>query len=197
MLDFGGFVRSPEAPADPQLDEFLRTFDELMATWRRMEAKCRELPFSAAWRQRKQMADCLVSEYAAPWRAQYALRAVERDPNFLPVGRYLARPRPLTRPFSVLDCSAEIPLHTVQPFREPFELSDLNAALNEQAALRWWQDGPRGHPCYLYGLCLWELKPSELTASERGVTLLLEALRDKSREKRDRLTAGLAGLGGE
>lgn len=195
LLEHGGFVRSPEVGPDPQFDEYLRTIDELLATCERVEAKCHEAPLAPEWRERKKTADGLLSEYKARFRPQYALRAVERDPCFLPLARFLERYRPVAKPFVLMQCDLEIPLHTVREFRAAVDLATLNGALNETMPLRWWHDGPLGHPSYLFGPIVWELKPSEFHASSAGVLVLLEAAANKTRQQRDRLKRGLTSRG--
>jgi len=191
MLDFGGFVRAPEAPVDRRFEEYLEIADGLLESWEHAQAAWRQSPFSAEFLDRKKQAERLLSEFVAPWKAKYTIRAVERDPEFLPVARCFARGRPFGQPLTILHCDLDVPLHTVARYHAAGDLALLNAALAEEKPLRWWQDGPLGHPCYLFGLCVWELKASELNASDKGLLLLFETAGDRGRERRDRLTSGL------
>ena len=50
------------------------------------------------------------------------------------------------------------------------------------------------HPCYLFGQSIWELKPTELHASDKGLTLLFEEGTEKNRQQRNRLQHGLLGV---
>ena len=102
--------------------------------------------------------------------------------------------RPIRRPFSILHCSLDLPLHTVYAFENDTDLSSVNAALDKVTPLRWWQNGPSNHPCYLYGDWIWELKPTELNASDKGLTLLFETTTEKDRLQRERLRHDLVGV---
>ena len=67
------------------------------------------------------------------------------------------------------------------------DLASLNAALDEDTPLRWWRTGPHDLPCYLFGDCVWERKPSEVEMSETGMILLFLEMSGKHQQRRERL----------
>ena len=193
MLDYGGFVRSPEAPASAEFAEYLREIDRLVAAWQGAVGRWNQSQFSADLLQRKKDAQRAFDDFAAA-QQNYTIKHVERDPTFLPVSRFFAQYHPIRRPFSILHCSLDLPLHTVYAFENDTDLSSANAALDKATPLRWWQDGPSGHPCYLFGQWVWELKPTELHSSDQGLTLLFEKATESDQLQRDRLRHDLVGV---
>jgi hypothetical protein len=192
MLDYGGFVHSPEAPMSPEFAEYLRRVDPLVATWQSVAVQWNRSPLSTELLELKKSAQRELDEFAAAYRGQYTIKPVERNPVFMPAGRFFARYRPIQRPFSILNCNLELPLHTVYAFENDWDLACVNAALDKTTPMRWWQDGPLNHPCYLFGDCVWELKLTELEASDKGLTLLFERTTEMERLQRDRLQNELA-----
>jgi hypothetical protein len=187
MLDQGNFVHSPERPWSEAFAAYLHGFDSLFAQWQAVQRQSQQSPFSPELLEQKKGLEAKVAEYLAPHAQRYTLRQVEQDRTFLPLGRFLEQCRPLREAFSVLHCEAAIPLHTVARFQGYDDLRRLNDALNQRAPLPWWQHGPMGHPCYLFGECVWELRPSELHASDKGLLILFEETLEKDRQKWDRL----------
>jgi hypothetical protein len=196
MLEHGGFVHSPEAPMSAALAEYLCQIDPLLAAWQGAIDRCGQSPFSAELLERKKNAAREFDGFAAAYRDKHTIKHVQRDPTFLPVSRFFARYRPIRRPFTILHCTLDLPLHTVYVFENHDDLASVNAALGKVTPLRWWQDGPLNHPCYLFGEWIWELKPTELNASEKGLTLLFEQTMEKSRLQGDRLRHDLSDSNG-
>ena len=194
MLDYGGFVHSPDVPMSAEFAEYLRQIDPLLAAWRDAVDRWSQSQFSAELLERKKNAQREFDDFAAAYQDKYTIKHVERDPTFLPVARFFARYRPIRQPFSILHCSLDLPLHTVYAFENDADLASVNAALGKTTPLRWWQDGPSNHPCYLFGEWIWELKPTELNASDKGLTLLFEKTTEKDRLQRDRLQQDLSEL---
>jgi len=192
MLDFGGFVHLPEEAMSAALAEYLCRIDVLLVAWRDAIDRCNESPFAAELLERRKHAEREFDDFAAAYRDKYAIKHVQRDPLFLPVSRFFARCYPIRQPFAILHCSLDLPLHTVHAFENDDDLANVNAALGKVTPLRWWQDGPLNHPCYLFGEWVWELKPTELHASDKGLTLLFEKAMEKDQLQRDRLTHNLS-----
>lgn len=192
LLDYGGFVRSPDAPASPAFDEYLAQIDPLLTTWREAADRASRLVSAPEWIDRRNTAQRMLNDFAAAYRDQYTIKHVERNPDFLPVARFFARYRPVRRPFAILNCNLELPLHSVYIFENNDDLKDVNDALDRVTPLRWWQDGPMNHPCYLFGDCVWELKLTEVEASDKGLTLLFDRMGEQDKLQRDRLQNELA-----
>jgi len=196
MLDYGGFVHSPKVPVDETFTYYLRDVDQLFAQWQQAFCEWNQSPFSAELLERKKAAESDFDRYIAAYQDKYTIKHVERDPTFLPVAQFSVQHRPIREPFSLLHCSLDMPLHTVLSFQGKDDLARVNAALREDTPLRWWQNGPLNHPCYLFGEWIWELKPAELSASDKGLVLLFEQTSEKDRHRRDRLQHNLANPGG-
>lgn len=196
MLDHGGFVHSPEVPMSSEFVEYLKRIDPLLGAWHEATDRWNDSPMSPELVERKRNAQRAFDEFAAAYQDKFTIRHVERDPTFLPVARFFARYRPIRRPFSILNCSLDLPLHTVFPFEHTYDLPILNAALDSVTPMRWWQVGPSNHPCYLFGELIWELKQTEVEASSEGLILLFEKAMEKDQLQRDRLGHGLAGSKG-
>jgi hypothetical protein len=194
MLDYGGFVHSLETPMSAQFAEYLRQIDLLVAAWRGAVEKWNQSRFSPDLLQRKKQAQRAFDDFAAGYQDKYTIKYVERDAAFLPVAKFFARYRPLRQPFSILHCNFDMPLHTVYAFENNADLAAINAAIGKTAPLRWWQNGPSNHPCYLFGEWIWELKPAEANASDKGLALLFETTTEKDRLQRDRLKHDLVGV---
>lgn len=186
MLDHGGFVWNPQVPPDAAFGDYLRQIDPLFAARQAALAAWQQTPFSAELLERKKATEHAFDQFAADYLDRYTLKHAERDERFLPVGRFLAEGRPLREPFAILHCGLDWPLHTVQEFAYE-DLAAVNDALREETPLAWWQDGPQNHPCYLFGDCVWELRATELSASDKGLTLLFEQAVEQERHKWDRL----------
>jgi hypothetical protein len=191
MLEYGGFVRSPDVPASSALADYLRQIDLLLAAWRDAVDRWSQSLTSADLLARKKDAQRQLDDFAAAYQDQYSVKHVERNPAFLPVARFFARHHPIRRPFSILYCNLDLPLHTVYAFENDNDLASVNAALDEVTPLLWWQQSPLNHPCYLFGQVVWELKPTEVDASDKGLTLLFEKTTETNRAQRDRLQHGL------
>jgi hypothetical protein len=187
MLDYGGFVASPDVPTSAGFAEYLRQIDSMLAASRDAVERWSQSLVSAELLEQRKIAQRNLDEFAAVYQDRYTVKPVERNPAFLPVARFFARYRPIRRPFSILYCNLDLPLHTVYAFENDNDLHEVNAALDEVTPLRWWQDGPLNHPCYLFGEGIWELKPTEIEASDKGLTLLFEKTTEKGRLQRDRL----------
>ena len=192
MLDYGGFVHSPETAMSAELAAYLQRIDPLLAAWNDAAERSRQSQFSTELLERKKTAQREFDAFAATCQDKYAIQHVERDPTFLPVARFFARYWPIRKPFSILHCSLDLPLHTVYVFENDADLVCINAALGKTTPLRWWQDGPSGHPCYLFGPWVWELKPTELNASDKGLTLLFEQTAESDQLQRNRLQHNLS-----
>jgi len=193
-LDSGNFVHAPESPKSAAFSEYLDFADRLLHQWRAAREAADRLPLSPEVGQRKKELDALVGDLADSFRSHYGLKACRQDPAFLPVSRFFARYRPVRAPFSILHCNLEVPLHTVLAFRDQHDLARVNAALCEDAPLRWWQSGPHDRPCYLFGESLWELHESETGQSDEGlVVLFLQMSGAGQRHGNGRVGDGYAG----
>jgi len=187
ILDNGNFVRSPELPPKAAFSEYLNFADRLLAQWRRVQEDWNRSPFSAELGSEKRELDRVLSDFVETFNALYTITSVERDPAFLPASRFLTQYRPIRQPFSILHCDRAMPLHTVLAFPDHGELAKVNAALDEDTPLRWWESGPHGRPCYLFGSWVWELRPSEIALSEEGMVLLFLDLSERHRQEQGRL----------
>ena len=187
MLEYGGFVHSPDVPAAPEFVEYLRQIDFLMAAWKGAFEEWEQSQFSADLLQCKKDAQRALDDFASGYHDKYTIKHVERDPTFLPVAKFFAHCRPIRKPFSILHCNLDLPLHTVYAFEDDADLAVANAAIGRVTPLRWWQNGPTDHPCYLFGDWVWELKPTELNASDKGLLLQFETIKEKDELQRDRL----------
>ncbi len=196
MLDNGGFVHSPEAPVSAAFAAYLRQVDPLWPALRDANDRWSQSQFAADLLERRRNAEREFDEFAAVYRDKYTIKHVVRDPTFLPVSRFFTRYRPIRQPFAILHCSLDLPLHTVYMFENGKDLASVNAALSKVTPLRWWQDGPSHHPCYLFGEWIWELRPTEVNASAEGLTLMFEMTTEKDQLQRDRLRHGLSGSNG-
>ena len=195
MLDYGGFVHSPETPMSAEFAEYLRQIDLLVAAWQSAVEEWNQSQFSAELLQRKKETQRAFGDFAAAYQDKHTVKHVERDATFLPVAKFFARYQPIRQPFSILHCNLDLPLHTVYAFENAADVSAANAALGKAAPLLWWQNGPSNHPCYLFGEAIWELKPTELNASDKGLTLLFETIKEKDEWQRDRLQHDLSSTG--
>lgn len=193
LLDNGNFVRSPELPLDPDFSEYLDVADRLMARWREVEQQWNRSAFSPEVWQRKEHVGRLVREFVDCFQDRFTIKHVQQDPAFLPISQFLARHRPVRKPFSILHCDLEIPLHTVDHFYSHDQLARLNAAVAEDTPLAWWQPGPSGRPCYLFGHWVWELKPSEVGQSEAGIMIAFQQASERNRSVAARLTLNPSG----
>ncbi len=187
LLDYGDFVCSPELPVSEDFLAYLNLADRLFEKWYRIKAAWEASPFSPELAKRKRDLDGELNDFVAPLKSMYTIESVEQDPAFLRVSRFFADYRPIQEPFSILHCSLDMPLHTVVEFRCDADLRPLNVALIQRTPFRWWQNGPMGRPCYLFGDWVWELRPSEFTASEEGLSLLFVEATEKDRAKHERL----------
>jgi hypothetical protein len=192
LLDDGNFIRSPDAPWDATFGEYLEYADRLLGEWRAAREAWERTPFSAELGDRKKTLDQVVSGFIDSFRPYYTIKTVRQNPAFLPVSQFFAQCRPLREPFSILHCNLEMPLHTVFAFRECADLDRVNAALNEDAPFPWWQTGPHGRPCCLFGDCVWELNESETGQSDEGVVLLFVQMTEKYRQTHDQAPCGYA-----
>ena len=61
--------------------------------------------------------------------------------------------------------------------------------MDEDTPLRWWQNGMGDRPCYLFGKCVWELKSSEVAASDKGIVLLFQEASERNLQKLNRLSS--------
>jgi hypothetical protein len=190
LLDNGNFVCSPELPARPGFSEYLGFADRLLSQQRKVQEEWDRSPFSSELGQQKRELDRVVGDFVETFKGWYTVKSVEKDPTFWPVSRFFAQCRPIREPLSILHCDREIPLHTVLEFSTHEDLARLNAALSEDTPLGWWQTGPHGLPCYLFGERVWELKPSETAHSEPGLVLVFLEFSEKDRLQRDRLRSG-------
>jgi hypothetical protein len=109
------------------------------------------------------------------------------NPALLPVREFLSGSGPITTPFSIVWGNFHNPLRVVHDFQTEADLQTINSAVKEQAPLRWWRPGPKKRPCYLFGQFLWEIKPSEVSATERELRLLFLAAVKRERAKFERL----------
>jgi hypothetical protein len=196
MLDYGGFVHSPEAATSAEFAAYLRRIDPLLAAWRDADDRWSQSRFSPELLERRKNAKREFDAVAATYQDQYTIKHVEQNPAFLPVSRFFTMVRPIRKPFSILHCNMDLPLHTVYMFENDEDLSCVNAALGKAAPMRWWQNGPSDHPCYLFGQWIWELKPTELNSSDKGLTLLFETTTEKDLLQRNRLPHDLSGASG-
>jgi hypothetical protein len=192
LLDHGGFVQNPDSPPDEPFRRYLDEVDRLCIAYQEACQQWSQSPFTPGLLQQKNRAEQQIDDFLARYQDRYALGRVEHNEAFLPVAKFFARYYPVRRPFAILYCSVDVPLHTVYLFESQSDLDRLNAALEGKAILRWWQDGPSGRPCYLFGHCVWELKPAEVDASENGLILLLEEAVQREEMRRRQLGARLA-----
>ncbi len=197
LLDRGGFVPHPDSPPDESFRRYLAEVDRLCAAYQEACQQWSQEPFTAGLLAQKNRAQQQLDEFLARYQHRYGLGQVEHNEAFLPVARFFAQYHPVRQPFAILHCSLEVPLHTVYLFETQADLDRLNAALDGKAILRWWQDGPLGRPCYLFGHCVWELKATEIGASENGVLLLLEQTVQREQLRRQQLGARLGAAQGE
>ena len=187
MADYGDFILSPESPPSEEWIEYLKVADRLLREHGQAHERCRQSPFSAEPTKRKRQLDAFLSDFTALFREKYTIRPVEREARFLHADEFFNRYYPIGKKFSVLHCSLDLPLHTVRKFDTLEELTRLNAALAGDTPLRWWRGGPMDRPCYLFGRWVWELKPSEVVASEEGLALLFFEVAEKDQHRHDRL----------
>ena len=196
MLDYGDFVYSPGLPVNEEFLAYLKCADRLLAKWYQAKAAWEGSPFSAELATRKRELDGELSDFVAPLGSMYTIGSVEQNPAFLRVSRFFADYQPIREPFSILHCSLDIPLHTVLEFRCDADLRPLNAALAGRTPFQWWQSGPMDRPCYLFGDWVWEVKPSESTASEEGLSLLFIEAVEKDQTRHQRLRHGFSKAAG-
>jgi len=109
------------------------------------------------------------------------------NPALPTIHEFFSGPRPITSPFSIVWGNCFNPLRIVHDFQTEAEVETINSALGEQTPIRWWCSGPNGRPCYLFGQFLWEIKPSEISATERELRLLFLAAVKRERSKFERL----------
>jgi hypothetical protein len=195
MLEYGGFVHSPDVPVSETFAEYIRRIDPLLAAWQNAADRWQESTTSATLLEQKKQAQRALDEFVAAYRNQFSVKQVERNPEFMPVSRFFARYRPLSQPFSILHCNLDLPLHTVYAFEHDYDIAIVNAALDKATPMQWWQNGPSNHPCYLFGDMIWELKATEIEASQEGLTLLFEKTVENDRQQRDRLKHDLSNPG--
>ena len=187
LLDDGNFVYSPEVPPNATFLEYLDYADRLLGEWHQVSDAWNGAPFSAELGQRKKELDRAVSSFVDSFRPHYTIRSVRQDPTFWSVSQFLAQNRPLQKPFSILHCNLEMPLHTVHAFGGHGDLAQVNAALEQDNPLPWWRSGPHGRACYLFGDCVWELKESETGQSDEGLVLLFLEMTDKYRQHHEQV----------
>jgi hypothetical protein len=193
LLDNGNFVHSPELPVDSAFSEYLDYADHLLRQWDQAQEDWQQQSFAhGPAMQKEELADA-VSALATTYAAEYGLRSVERDPTFLPVSQFFERYHPIQKPFSILHCDLNMSLHTVQEFPDYEGLKSVNAALDEDTPLRWWQPGPHNHTCYLFGHRVWELRQSETKHSEEGIVRLFLEATEKERSRFERLSSARPG----
>ncbi len=179
MLDSGNFVYASDLPPNSAFEEYLEFANRMMRQWREAQEACELSPFSDDLRRRKIQADELFKNFVEAFGPRFSLRPVRQEPMFVPLSRFLQQQYPIQDPFSILHCELEIPLHTVHDFPDHNALAQVNAALGEDTAFPWWQRGPHGQPCYLFGKSVWELKSSEAEQSPEGIILSFLELSDK------------------
>jgi hypothetical protein len=187
MLDDGNFVYSPDAPTNAPFLEYLEYADRLLGEWREVSEAWNRSPFSSALAERKKELDRVVAGFVDSFGPLYTIRSVRQDPTFLSVSQFLARGRPVRKPFSILHCNLEMPLHTVHAFRDRDDLVQVNAALSEENPFPWWRSGPHGRPCYLFGEHVWELRESETGQSDEGLVVLFLEMTDKFRQRHEQV----------
>jgi hypothetical protein len=187
LLDNGDFVCSPETPPKPAFCKYLDFADRLLAQWREIDERWKWSPLDSELVRQKSELDRAVSDFVETFRTRYGIKNVEQDPAFWPVSRFFRERRPICEPFSILHTDRAMPLHTVYEFRGHDDLARLNAALDEDTPLGWWRNGPHDLPCYLFGDCVWERKPSEVEISEPGMVLVFLDMSEKHQQRRDRL----------
>jgi hypothetical protein len=193
ILNNNNFVRSPELAPDLAFSEYLALADRVLADQRDARQQWEASPFSPAVLKRKEQAERVLRQFVACFQGRFTVRPVQEDPAFLSAGAFLSRYSPVRLPFSVLHCDLEMPLHTVHAFRTPGDLARVNAAVAEDTPLAWWQRGPGGRPCYLFGRSVWELKPCEVVHSEAGIAISFVEMSQRRRSPIDRLTEDAAG----
>lgn len=190
ILDNGNFVYSPEAPNSATFLEYLDYADRLLSEWRKAREAWDRSPLSSELAQRKTELDQVVSRFVDSFRPHYTIKSVKQNPSFWPVSEFFAQYRPLREPFSILHCNLEMPLHTVHAFRNYSDLARINAALDEDTPFPWWQSGPQGRQCYLFGESVWELKESETEQSDEGLVLLFLEMTENRRQNQDKVGYG-------
>ena len=194
ILDNGNFVRSPESPAKAgilRISGFRRpaacpSGTSVQEDWNRS-------PFSAELGSRERRAgqgrERLRRDVQGPLHDQG-----RRAGPDLPAGLAVLRPVPpdppavLHSPLRPGDAASHGPCLP----RTMASWPNVNAALNEDTPLRWWQSGPHGRPCYLFGSRVWELRPSEIALSEEGQVLLFLDLSESHRQAQGRLALRVA-----
>jgi len=188
VLDYGNFVHSPELPVDPTFSEYLDFVDDLLEQTRRAEEEWNRSPSSPELKKQKEALDEVLSDLVASLRDRYTIKTVTQDPTFLRVSHFFTEYCPISQPFSILHCTLGMPLHTALRFQSDRDLADINAALDEDTPFPWLQRGPHNRPCYLFGECVWELKPSEVQQTDEGIALLFLENSEKRRRDRSRDT---------
>ena len=173
LLDYGDFVRRPEAALSRDFTAYLERADRLVRHWRAAEDAWQQAPAADLERRKRQMGAALAERLSA-FRDRYTRSQVQRDPAFVDAATFFARCREVRRPLAILHCDLDMPLHTVQRFDTPEQLAALNAALRSEVPLRWWRNGPTGRPCYLFGAVVWELKAAEVGVSDEQLAPLFQ-----------------------
>lgn len=181
VLDYGNFVHSPELPVDREFSEYLDVVDDLLEKCRRVEQEWDRSPTSPELNQQKSDLDEVLKDLVTSLHDRYTIKSVMRDPAFLPVSQFFTQSRPISEPFSILHCTLGMPLHTAHRFQSDRDLAGVDAALDEDTPLPWFQRGPHNRPCYLFGEYVWELKPSEVKQTDEGITLLFLETSEKHR----------------
>jgi hypothetical protein len=182
MLDQGNFVYSPEAPQNGAFLKYLDFADRLLSNWRSVREASARSPFCSELGQQKAELDRAVEGFVDSFRSRYTAKSVKQDPTFLPVSHFFTQYRPLRKPFSILHCNLEMPLHTVHALQDYSGLTRINAALDEDTPFPWWQAGPHGRPCYLFGECIWELTDSEAKQSDEGLVVAFLEMTQRHRQ---------------
>jgi len=172
MLGYGNFVRRPTVPSDEAYERYLEKTDHLLNVWRQSLAKSKSVPSDLSLVSLTEENEQKLIAFVSPDREKYTVRNVERDLNFMTASTFFSEYYPITKPFSIVHCDLDMPLHTVLSFSTEAELRAINAAIGKDTPLRWWQDGLANRPCYLFGNAVWELRKSEAVASTEGVALL-------------------------
>ncbi len=106
----------------------------------------------------------------------------------MPFQQFISQSKPIQLPFSIVWAISSAPARVIHEVHSGNDLHEFNSALNEDVPFRWHPSrSSYNRPHYLFGDYLWEIKPSEMSATQRELRLLfLEASR-KERVKYERL----------
>ncbi len=179
MLDYGGFVHSPERRCRRISPN---TCGRSICWWRHGGARSRSgtnrgsRPICCNARRRRNGRSTSLRRPIRTSTRSNTSSAIRRSCRWRGSSRVSPDPPAVCHPALQSGPAAAHGLRV----RERRRCCAANAALGQVTPLRWWQNGPSNHPCYLFGEWIWELKPTELNSSDKGLTLLFETTRKRT-----------------